>query len=97
MNQGNTHILTHFDWKRFFYMILELYNIEDNMESWRTLKKRLRNHILDKGLLVVMQKFGDVAFSTDVSKDFPDYDRLERFINKEIANKHVGSPIFSWL
>lgn len=51
--------------------------------------------------LWIIKEFGDEAFSTDDLEDFPNYDRLEEFFNKEIIKKHDNnprsSPKFSWL
>lgn len=101
MEEGNTYMATHFDWINFIFMVLELCDIGKILNSWDSCKHKIRHHIKDEGLLNVIKEFGDEAFSPDISQHFPNYHRLEEFINSEINKKqdhHSGSPPqFSWL
>lgn len=99
MEDEETFKPTHDDWKGFIYMTIEHYDISF-MGSWYYCKNELQKHNLDEGLLRIIKKFGDEAFSTVDAKKNPNYDRLKEFINKEIIKKHGNSrspPKFSWV
>lgn len=101
MEEGNTYEPTHYDWMSFIFLVLELLDISQILDSWDNCKRRIGNFIKDECLLNVIKVFGDEAFSTDASKTFPNYDRLEKYINEQITKEHGRHPrtplMFSWL
>lgn len=90
------------DWMLFLGMILKIFDVDEFMINiWEGCRDNIYEFISDDALIRVIFEFAGEALSGNDSKLFPNYDRLEEFISKEIREKYGYDsefpPMFSWV
>lgn len=65
------------------------------------MQKCINDNVDDGALKLIINEIANEVFSNNVSKAFPDYDRLYELVNVEMAKMHESNstlpPMFSWL
>lgn len=84
------------DWESFLYTLSVL--MRKNWFGPGYDNKSRKDQLGNDGLEKIIKTFADEVFTNNASKEFPDYNNLEKMISREIMRIHPnGSPKFSWV